>query len=157
MKYSGIIMLSLVMLVSTSCNEDNPEPALSPAAQLTKDIGIIEDYLQAEGLVAQKTSSGLHYIITDEGAGGNPTSTSDVDVTYRGYLPDKTEFDGGGRTTFNLRQVIPGWTEGIPLFKKGGKGVLLIPSALGYGNRPPTSSIPVNSVLIFDVELHAFL
>jgi FKBP-type peptidyl-prolyl cis-trans isomerase FkpA len=33
-----------------------------------------------------------------------------------------------------LQQVIKGWTEGIPYFKEGGSGVLLIPSSLGYGS-----------------------
>ena len=48
--------------------------------------------------------------------------------------------------------MIQGWQEGIPLFSEGGIGKLLIPSALGYGNRS-VGNIPENSVLIFDVEL----
>ncbi|MFT5602342.1 MAG: FKBP-type peptidyl-prolyl cis-trans isomerase FkpA, partial [Flavobacteriales bacterium] len=44
------------------------------------------------------------------------------------------------------------WTEGIPYFKEGGSGILLIPSHLGYG-KSGTSGIPGNSVLIFDVKL----
>ena len=37
----------------------------------------------------------------------------------------------------------------VPLFKKGGKGILLIPSALGYGDKS-VGNIPANSVLIFE-------
>ena len=50
--------------------------------------------------------------------------------------------------------MIPGWDEGIALFKKGGQGQLLIPSHLGYGGRDVGGGrIPANSVLIFKVEL----
>jgi FKBP-type peptidyl-prolyl cis-trans isomerase len=48
--------------------------------------------------------------------------------------------------------VIPGWTSGIPYFKEGGYGKLLIPSALGYGPSG-SGSIPPNTVLVFDVKL----
>ena len=77
---------------------------------------------------------------------------------YKGYLTCNRVFD---ETTsvepaeFGLNGVIPGWTEGIPLFKKGGKGKLLIPSALGYGPNG-TFGIPGNTVLIFDIELISF-
>ena len=48
--------------------------------------------------------------------------------------------------------MIEGWKEGIPYFKEGGVGKLLIPSALGYGPNG-NSGIPPNSVLIFDIGL----
>jgi FKBP-type peptidyl-prolyl cis-trans isomerase FkpA len=48
--------------------------------------------------------------------------------------------------------VIQGWQEGIPLFSEGGSGILIIPSALGYGNQA-IGNIPRNSVLIFEVNL----
>ena len=54
--------------------------------------------------------------------------------------------------TFPLSGVIQGWQEGIPLFKEGGSGILLIPSALGYGSQS-VGTIPANSVLIFDINL----
>ncbi|MCX6297073.1 MAG: FKBP-type peptidyl-prolyl cis-trans isomerase, partial [Bacteroidetes bacterium] len=54
--------------------------------------------------------------------------------------------------TFGLNEVIKGWTEGIPYFKKGGKGKLIIPADLGYGS-DDYNGIPGNSVLIFDIKL----
>nr|MBA3682346.1 FKBP-type peptidyl-prolyl cis-trans isomerase [Bacteroidota bacterium] len=83
-----------------------------------------------------------------------PKSSSNVTVNYKGSLRDGTVFDQSGAAgiSIGLNSVIEGWKEGIPLFKKGGKGVLLIPSALGYGDKA-TGKIPANSVLIFDIEL----
>ncbi len=120
----------------------------------------IESYLTANSLTAQKTDSGLYYIIEVEGDGENPSSTSTVDVHYRGYLLDGSEFDSSldsaNPANFALNSVIQGWKEGIPLFSRGGKGKLFIPHNLGYGCYPPSELIPPLDVLVFDIELIDF-
>ncbi len=104
------------------------------------------------------TPSGLQYEIIEEGSGDHPKPTDKVSVHYTGKLIDGTVFDSsverGQPATFGLNQVIPGWTEGIQLMKKGGKIRLYIPENLGYGAQaPPGSGISPYSTLIFDVEL----
>jgi FKBP-type peptidyl-prolyl cis-trans isomerase FkpA len=118
------------------------------------DEKIIKQYISDKGLNAKATGSGLYYVVDTEGTGANPNINSTVTVVYRGTLTNGTEFDKSSTSgaTFLLSNVIKGWQEGIPLYKKGGKGKLLIPSALGYGNQS-TGKIPASSVLIFDVEL----
>ena len=80
---------------------------------------------------AQKTASGLYYIIEKEGAGANPTATSTVKVHYEGKFLNGQIFDSsiqrGQPIEFGLNQVIPGWTEGLQLLKPGGKAKLIIP------------------------------
>ena len=113
----------------------------------------IEKFIGDYNLSASSTASGLYYVIDDEGTGERPKSNSDVKVKYNGYFTDGKLFDQNTEgITFNLQSVIAGWTEGIQLFKEGGKGMLLIPSKLGYGDRN-VGSVPPNSVLIFDIEL----
>lgn len=134
------------------------EKSLSAEEQLAKDVQLIEQYLTDRGLSAQKTSSGLHYIITKEGSGGHPSSTATVTVQYKGYFLDGTVFDqttGSQTAKFALSGVITGWQECIPLLQKGGSGQFFIPSGLGYGNRN-YQGIPANSVLIFDITLINF-
>lgn len=123
-------------------------------SQEEADEKIIQQYISDKGLNAKATGSGLYYVIDTEGTGDSPNLNSTVTVVYRGTLTDGTEFDKSGTSgaSFKLSGVIKGWQEGIPLFKKGGKGKLLIPSALGYGAQA-TGKIPASSVLIFDVEL----
>ena len=131
---------------------------VTPGEQLQIDIQKIKDYLAANNLTATETASGLHYIITQEGTGGNPTLQSNVTVRYKGYLLDGTVFDqtsGTSTVTFPLANLIQAWKEGIPLMKKGGKGTFFSPSALAYGpNGVP--GIPGNSVLVFEIELVNF-
>ncbi len=118
------------------------------------DNDIIQQYIIDNNLSAQSTGSGLYYVIDVPGTGENPTVSSNVTVAYTGSLTDGSIFDQSNSNgiTFPLSGVIQGWQEGIPLFKEGGSGILLIPSALGYGSQS-VGSIPANSVLIFDVNL----
>ena len=152
------IILMMMLLFAACKDKDTTLPA---DEQLALDIQIIEDYLQENGLTADRTASGLHYRILKEGDGTHPNANSVVEVKYRGYLTNNATFDKTAEATtlkFNLSGTIQGWIEGIPLIESGGgKGQLFIPSALGYGSNPPLGSIiEKNSVLIFDVTVIGF-
>lgn len=157
MKFSTISLIVAFgfIFIHSGCKKDEEE-SLTPQQQLAKDIMIIEDYLMSKQLVAQRTASGLHYIITEEGTGEHPTVDDIVTIKYKGYLTDGTIFDQtrpANAITQPLSIFIQGWIEGIPYLRSGGgKGILLIPSALGYGSTA-VGSIPANSVIIFDVTL----
>lgn len=123
-------------------------------SQAQQDENTINKYISDNHLNATATGSGLHYVISTQGTGIQPNANSTVTVQYDGLLIDGSIFDQStaAGATFPLTGVIKGWQEGIPLFKKGGKGILLIPSALGYGSQA-VGKIPANSVLIFNIQL----
>lgn len=102
------------------------------------------------------TASGLQYEVIKAGTGAAPTAADQVEVHYEGKMLDGTVFDSsiarGQPITFPLAGVIAGWTEGLQLMKEGGKSRLFIPAKLAYGETG-ASSIPPNSVLVFEVEL----
>ena len=145
-----LFTLTLFISCTVSDKETSTTPPKDYSAENEKEI---TDYLAKKNLTAQRSDSGLYYIITEPGTGKQPTATSSVTVAYKGYLTNEKVFvESINGATFPLNRVIAGWTEGIPLFKEGGSGVLLIPAHLAYADRS-TSSIPAGSVLIFDVKL----
>jgi FKBP-type peptidyl-prolyl cis-trans isomerase FkpA len=143
-----ILAVSILALALFSCKKK------ASTDQAAVDRQIITNYIASHSLSAQSTPDGLYYVITTQGTGTKPTSSSTVTVLYNGYYTDGTVFDRSNSAglTCSLASVIKGWQEGIPLFNVGGKGKLLIPSALGYGPKG-SGSIAPNTVLIFDIEL----
>jgi FKBP-type peptidyl-prolyl cis-trans isomerase FkpA len=145
-------LLALISLLFVSCLSDNETS--KPVDYTVQNEKEIVDYIAKNNLTATKTDSGLYYVINEAGTGAQPTSSSNVTVAYKGYFTNGNVFDQSNAAgiSFGLNQVIKGWTEGIPYFKEGGNGVLLIPSHLGYGSNG-SGPIPGGSVLIFDVKL----
>jgi len=122
--------------------------------EVTEAEDEILQYLDNHELEAQKSESGLYYIINTQGEGLTPTSSSNVTVAYKGYFTDETLFDESDSEgiSFNLQDVIEGWKEGITYFNEGGEGLLLVPPHLGYGYAD-YNGIPAGSVLVFEVKL----
>ncbi|MBO9584162.1 MAG: FKBP-type peptidyl-prolyl cis-trans isomerase [Flavobacterium sp.] len=146
---SLFILTFFVSCVSDSGLERIPEK-IDYRVENEKEIN---DYLTKNNLTAQKSSTGLHYIITQEGTGKQPTLQSNVTVTYKGTLTNGTIFDQNTTgATFPLNKLILGWQEALPLFKEGGSGILFVPAHLGYGSSK-VENIPAGSVLIFEIKL----
>jgi FKBP-type peptidyl-prolyl cis-trans isomerase FkpA len=142
------LLFVLAIILFTSCSK---EKEIDYVAKNEEDIIA---YIAKNDLNAQKSTSGLYYVINEPGTGAQPTSTSNVKVAYKGYFTNGSVFDASSAAgiSFNLQQVIKGWTEGITYFKEGGSGILLVPAHLGYGNND-YSTIPGGSVLIFEINL----
>jgi len=80
-----------------------------------------------------------------------------VTIHYTGWLTNGKVFDSsvttGEPATFPLGKLIPGWQEGIPGMKEGGKRRLVIPSDLGYGDAGSPPDIPGKATLVFEIEM----
>lgn len=126
------------------------------AANLEIGQKYMEENGKREGVIT--TESGLQYeVIT---AGGEEKYDADkhgdaptAEVMYKGTLVDGTVFDQSAQPVkFNIRQVIPGFTEALKLMPVGAKWRVTIPANLAYGANGP-GSIGPNSTLIFEMEL----
>jgi peptidylprolyl isomerase len=111
----------------------------------------------------QQTASGLQYEDTVVGTGATPARGQTCSMHYTGWLwvngAKGAKFDSSldrGRPfefPLGMGRVIKGWDEGVAPMKVGGKRTLLIPAALGYGERGAGGLIPPGATLLFEVEL----
>ncbi|MDH3297648.1 MAG: FKBP-type peptidyl-prolyl cis-trans isomerase [Gemmatimonadota bacterium] len=102
--------------------------------------------------------SGLYYEDLAEGSGLGARDGHVLSVYYTGRLTTGETFDSnttGEGFSFQLgrRQVILGWEQGIQGMRIGGKRRLVIPPALGYGQRGFPPDVPPSATLVFEVEL----
>ena len=156
-KVLTLMMAITVGLVMFNCDNDE---VFNADEQLEVDLRLIDEYLDRNSLVAQiDEDSQIRYIIAQQGSGDPAGFGNSVEVNYRGFLLDDTEFDSSeGRGTFTFvlgrRDVIEGWDIGFQLLNKGTTAFLFIPSGLAYGNsRGPANNLPLNSVLVFEVTV----
>jgi len=109
------------------------------------------------------TPSGLQYEDTVVGTGTQASPGNSVTVHYTGWLYNDgvqgAKFDSSRDRNnpfvfaLGAGMVIRGWDEGVAGMLVGGSRSLIIPAALGYGERGAGGVIPPNATLKFDVEL----
>jgi peptidylprolyl isomerase len=130
----------------TVASTPTPPPALAKKPVVTVPKGPPPKHLVTKNLV----------VGTGKTAGVGQTVT----VNYVGVLYDTSkEFDSSWSrnqpftTPLTPGSVIPGWVQGIPGMKVGGRRELIIPPSLGYGAKGSPPTIPPNATLVFVVDL----
>jgi len=111
-------------------------------------------------LNAQKTATGLTYLVTKNGSGRRAKSGEVALVRLTGLVQNGVIFrrtpDSADPEPIFLREgsKISGLLEGIELLHAGDSAIFLIPPALGFGvHSGYAGAIPPNSPLIYFVEL----
>jgi len=171
---SLLTVLTVAAFAATACGYSDPYASTGPVANESPGPSAppvvspgADDFNAGAGLPVITLPDGLKFIDLTVGTGDVAKTLENVTVQYTGWLSTGgTPFDTSrqpGRTAFTVQlgvgQVIPGWDEGIPGMKVGGKRKLIIPPALGYGTQGQTDPntgaviIPGNATLVFDVEL----
>lgn len=113
---------------------------------------------------AQKTSTGLRYIVLKEGdrSSGKPAAGMRATVLYKGMLLNGKVFDETTDPTKPFRprigrgDLIAGWDQALQRMHKGEKWLLIVPYELGYGTRGNPPHIPRRATLVFEMELLDF-
>lgn len=100
----------------------------------------------------------LEIIDKEIGTGEEVSPGATVTAHYTGALCKngiifQSSHDFGDAISFPLDGVIKGWQQGVPGMKVGGWRRLIIPAEIAYGPNSPSSNIPANSDLVFDIEL----
>ncbi|MCF8227184.1 MAG: FKBP-type peptidyl-prolyl cis-trans isomerase [Bacteroidales bacterium] len=137
-----------------------------PAA---KEFNQIKEYLDTHpgytSIYDEETETKMYYYPVTAGDSTFIKEEETVEIFYTGRLLDGRVFDSNEGASSGLtftvgdEEVIRGWEVGIKYFRYGGKGKLLIPHPLGYGdegsmvNNTNKTSIPPFEALLFDIEV----
>jgi FKBP-type peptidyl-prolyl cis-trans isomerase len=144
--------LTIVISISAFSNPSNMEMNLQQSKLfLTQNLlnsGVVE------------IEPGLQYMILEssQSTTSKPKLEDTITADFHGTLMDGTVFwssiDIGEPLTIQLSQLIPGCQKLLSLMKEGDFWRVFIHPDLAYGEegRP---TIPPNSVLTFDIKLHA--
>jgi peptidylprolyl isomerase len=114
------------------------KPTITPPAEMATDITCL-DHVVGDGEEVPRGAT--------------------ISAQYVGVLrSDGTQFDaswdnGGEPIQFSLDEVIPGWTQGIPGMKVGGRRELIIPAVMAYGAEGRAPSIGPDEDLVFIVDV----
>ena len=127
--------------------------------QITLDSLQIIDYLRNNNLLeASGDEYGNRYFRKQQGTGNAVKAGDTISIHYSGKLTNGREFDNSYERNQSLsfvvgkKQVIDGLDKGIQHFYYGDKGILIIPSRLGYSDKE-VGKIPPNSVLVFEFDI----
>ena len=154
-----LLPVLLLAGLGVACAEKPAPEAQAPAAEAPSmqtppaDIPAPPD-VAAPPADAEKAPNGLASKVLQPGTGTvHPEPQDTVKVNYTGWTTDGKMFDSsvkrGVPAAFPLKNVIPGWTQGLQLMVEGEKRRFWIPEELAYKGQPGKPQ----GMLVFDVEL----
>ena len=147
------LILSLVIGL-TGCSEIGDDMSSNTLVSVTANAG------EAPTITAPSGDAPTELVAEDVivGSGTEVVATSTLTVHYTlmkwsdGSILESS-WTGGAPATFPLSGVIQGWQQGLLGAKVGGRRLLVIPPALGYG---PLAGHPLEKdTLIFAVDIIA--
>ncbi len=151
-KWFAPAMLATIALAA-ACSDDatapsNVVPQVIEETEFDASLGIDLNQMT-------RSASGLYVLVTEEGEGEQVGPGNSVVISYVGRLSNAVVFDSGSfPLTIGSGGAIAGFDEGVRGMRLGEKRRIIMPPALGYGNRVQ-GPIPGGSILIFDLELTA--
>jgi len=130
-----------------------------PAEDLTRVDTTFAPALHVDLAKMTRRPSGLYVLDRRRGGGAVADSGHWVTVSYTGWLSDGTVIDDTRKENkprnvlLGYGRVIPGWDEGLRGMREGGRRVLVVPPALGYGKSGRPGTVPSRATLVFDLEM----
>lgn len=151
-----------------SCNSGNDKtvnarkPGKNELADLNsylvqKDRDRIQSYIERKNLSMKETSSGLWYLIENEGSGKFFEENDRVVFDYECSLLDGTmcyssKTTGPREVHLGKSEIETGLMEGLKMIKPGGEAIFILPPFMAYGIVGDGKSIPPRSVLVYEIK-----
>ncbi len=106
--------------------------------------------------------SGVQYTVADAGGGAKPTQASQVQIQYKGSLPDgrvivdtaqATQGQPAGPVTIKVSEIpLPGLREALLMMPTGARWQVVMPGDKAYGTGVDAGEM-ANQAVVFDVKL----
>jgi FKBP-type peptidyl-prolyl cis-trans isomerase FkpA len=126
------------------------------------DVAAIDKYLSDNGITAVADTTGLRYVITQEGSGEKPSWFTKVKFNYTGKVLNGEQFTTGTTEPSEvLDSRVVDYIQGVLIsltkLSPGGKGTFYIPSGLAFGaNESGSAPVPPNTNIVYEIELVQF-
>jgi FKBP-type peptidyl-prolyl cis-trans isomerase len=112
--------------------------------------------LQVNIATMTKTAAGDYYRDLKLGDGPEVAGIPGVIISYQTFLKDGTLVASVSSATVLLGSLIPGLKDAMQGMRPGGERLIVVPSAMAYGNAATRTGIPPNSTLVFDLLFKAY-
>lgn len=141
MKQKFLVAPFFLLMFLLSCTKDIE----SDEEKLQQEDVQIQQYIEARGLNAKSTGSGVYIVADTIGKGISPTDNDYVLIDYYGWTLDDKLFDTSdsvegrknniiplnpayGPLKISMRTNLPGWIETLKKMKEGGKSTAFMPA-----------------------------
>jgi FKBP-type peptidyl-prolyl cis-trans isomerase len=154
-----VVGLTIADLGVHGCRRSRPRPVPpEPGGAVASVAPAAPDDVAAPPAAATRTASGLAFVVSKGGSGGErPRPGDSVKVRYTGWTPDGHRFGGtdrNGPLVLPLEAAIRGWQEVLPLMSTGEQRRIWVPAGIAYGIVSRRADAPAGP-LTFDLELLA--
>lgn len=145
-----LLVLAAAFVSSCSLNTDTPSQPSDPLTE-TFAPGLGVDFSKMT-----RTPSGAYYKDLVVGSGAALTGLPSVVISYIEFLKDAELVGSVSSVTQPLTSMIPGLQEAMQGMMPNGERLIVVPSALAYGNQSGVVGVPPNSTLVFDLIFKDF-
>ncbi len=172
-RLAGALLAVLALVASSGCGGEETADRAAPSPPKPTEPQVVRtDSLRSLGVgtdTAEKPEfrppsgrppQNLQIYDVAEGEGPEATAGRPLSMQYVGKsFSNGGEFDASWDRdepfafTLGAGEVITGWDLGIEGMREGGRRILVIPPALGYGAQGSPPSIAPNEMLVFVVDL----
>ncbi|WP_462250040.1 FKBP-type peptidyl-prolyl cis-trans isomerase [Ekhidna sp.] len=130
----------------------------SEEEQFDVDIALIDEFLNESDIDFQVHSSGIRFVVIEEGDGEFPELDNFITVTFEGALLNGQVFDRSDvALSFSLKNLIECWQIMMLETKVGGTIKFYSPSVYCYGTAgSANANILPNTPLVFEIALSGF-
>ena len=158
-KFAGALLVGALLLTAMSACTSDETSGGGPC-----DVKVTTDTKSKPEITVPNCDKPNALQVKDivEGSGNAAKAGDAVSVQYAGVSwSTKKQFDSSwqpGRKPFTVQPlgqagVIAGWNQGLIGAKKGGRRLLVIPAALGYGQQGRLPDIQPGETLVFVVDV----